>query len=108
MIHTTAPTSEEQRLQALREARQRIVELQAVRTYLLESNSPAALLSDVDALVAQALAREQSLIALGKATPKSSRRRLSRVMTAVFVLATWADDSVLALLDIAWSASLAV
>lgn len=68
---------EVQRQEALREARQRIVELQAVRTYLEDSRNRGPLLVDLEAQVAEALAIEQALTQQGR--PKPLRTRHPRV-----------------------------
>src|SRR3954468_16251252 len=95
------PASEDKQLRALHEIRQRVVELQSVRTYLQESGSPVALLSDIESLLAQALAREQSLVEQRKQTPGSSRGRVPRMVAGLLVLGAWADDAVLAWLELA-------
>jgi hypothetical protein len=112
-ITMTSPSNqalEDQRLRALHDARQRVVELQSVRTYLQESGSPAALLSDIESLLAQALAREQSLIEQGKQPPPrpGRGRRWPRMVAGLLVLGSWADNGVLALLELALNRSLAM
>src|SRR6476469_4975583 len=79
-------TSEAQRLAFLQGARQRIVELQAQRAYLLESNSPAYKLVELDAILSLELALEQSLMEQGRPKPPRSRPGgTSRILTALFL-----------------------
>lgn len=96
-------TSETERLQTLRQARQRIVELLELRTYLGESGNTGPLLADVESMLAQALALESSLIAQGKPR-RSLRTRVARAITGLFFLGSLADDAALGALDLAFNA----
>jgi hypothetical protein len=101
-----AQTSEAQRLESLRQARQRIVELQAVRTYLQESGNAAALLADLDVRLAEALALEQALIKQGAPHAAGSRAgRASPLIVAVVTLGATAEDTLLAALQLACTVS---
>lgn len=98
------PATDTQRLESLRQVRQRVVELQAVRTYLQESGNAAVLLAQVDAQLAEALALEQTLI--GQAPPRQTgtrRGRRSPLAAAAFLLAAAAEDQILAALELAWT-----
>lgn len=107
-ILMTPPRTQTLEDQRLREARQRIVELQSVRTYLQESGSPAARLSDIESLLAQALALENSLIAQRKQSLRPGPGRVPRIAAALLVLGSWADDGVLAFLELALNTSFAM
>lgn len=105
-IATTMPisqSSETERVQSLRQARQRIVELLELRTYLKESDKPGPLLADVEAMLAQALALECSLIA--QARPRRSlRARVARALTGLLFLGSLADDAAVGALELAFNA----
>lgn len=96
-------TPETERLQSLRQARQRIVELLELRTYLRESGNPGPLLADVESMLAKALALECSLSA--PARPRRSlRSRAMRALTGLLFLGSLADDAAVGTLELAFNA----
>lgn len=98
---TSPPSSDEQRLEALKLARQRIVELQAVRTYLQEAKSSDGLLSEIEALLTQALESERALTVRRKTKARANTGGCSPLAAALLLLCPWADDAVLALIEFA-------
>ena len=101
-----AQAAQAQRLESLRQARQRIVELQAVRSYLQESGKAAELLADLDARLADALALEQALSKQGAPHAAGSRiGRASPLVAAIAVLGATAEDTLLAALELACAVS---
>lgn len=96
-------TPETERLQSLRQARQRIVELLELRTYLRESGNAGPLLADVESKLFGALALEGSLIA--QAAPRRSlRARAVRAITGLLFLGSLADDAAVGALELAFNA----
>jgi hypothetical protein len=107
MTSNDAQVPEAQRLESLRQARQRIVELQAVRSYLQESGNAAPLLADLDVRLAEALALEQALIKQGPSQAPGSRGgRASPLLAAVVILGAAAEDTLLAALELACTVSI--
>ena len=103
------PSPDAQRLQSLRDTRQRIVELQAVRSYLQESHDASALLADLDSKLGEALTLEQRLIELAPRKPARSRRgRASPLLAASVFVLSMAEDGVLAVLELVSNLSFAM
>lgn len=98
------PTPETERLQSLRQARQRIVELLELRTYLRESGNQGQLLADVESKLSGALALESSLIAQAATPRRSLRARAVRALTGLLFLGSLADDAAVGALELAFNA----
>lgn len=96
---------EAQRLESLRLIRQRIVELQAVRTYMSEASCPAPLVANVESLLHQALAVEKSLMVRKSKLARSRRGGRPPVLGALLVLGLLAEDGAGSALELALRAA---